>query len=87
MKGYDAIYEEFDKQFGELACCGADIEELCVEMEGNLGIVNTVQHFWCEPKGWTEKEWLYTRQTDIYRKKDGEWKLIEQHISMCLNDR
>ncbi len=86
LEGYDAVHAEFDEQFGKLDCCGATIREMTCRVSGALGIVTTVQDFWCIAKGATDRTTMTTRQTDCYERRDGRWLLTHQHISLCLAD-
>ena len=85
LKGYDSVYKEFSAQFGKLKECGAEILEIDCKISGNLGIVTSKQDFWAISKS-GHKDTMITRQTDCYEKIDNEWKLIHQHISLCLED-
>ncbi len=84
--GYDNVHEEFDEQFGHLKCCGSEFISLNSIISGDLGIVTSTQNFWAISKADESREEMVTRQTDCYQKKNGEWKLIHQHISLNIAD-
>ncbi len=86
LKGYDAVHAEFSEQFGKLSCCGAEITDIDCKMCGDLGIVTTTQDFWAIFKANNERIEMKTRQTDCYEKRDGEWLLSHQHVSLCLSE-
>lgn len=86
LKGYDAVYAEFDEQFNKLEKCGATIDYLDCQIGGDLGIVTTTQKFWAIYKGTGQKVEMITRQTDCFSRRDGVWKLTHQHISLPIAD-
>ncbi len=86
LKGYDVVHAEFDEQFSCLKSCGSEFLSLDSIVSGELGIVTSTQRFWAVSKADESREEMVTRQTDCYKKKNGEWKLVHQHISLNIAD-
>ena len=65
----------FDRVFGGFKSCDIDILEEDVKINGDIGIVCTIQKAKIVLKnGETKRAWV--RQTDCFERRDGEWKLF-----------
>jgi ketosteroid isomerase-like protein len=73
----------FDEVFAGLQSCKVDILETDTVMNGNIGIVCTVQRAHVVFKNGTAKT-MFIRETDCFEKRDDEWQLIHQHASVPL---
>ncbi len=82
LRGYAAVHAEFSEQFDRLASCEAKILQTDCWVNGDLGIVATVQDFHAVTKEPGPDHQLKTRQTDCFERRDGRWLLVHQHISM-----
>jgi ketosteroid isomerase-like protein len=80
-KGIQPAFELFDKTFGGFESCTVDILELEATVNGDLGIVCTIQSTNIVLKSGATKH-VMARQTDCFERRDGEWKLIHQHASV-----
>jgi ketosteroid isomerase-like protein len=73
----------FDKVFAGFQSCEVDILETDTVVNGNIGIVCTVQSVHVVFKNGTEKT-MFIRETDCFERRDDEWQLIHQHASVPL---
>jgi ketosteroid isomerase-like protein len=80
-KGLQPAFELFDKTFANFESCEVDILELEATVNGDMGIVCTVQSTNIVLKDGATKH-VMARQTDCFERRDGEWKLIHQHASV-----
>ncbi|HEY2464422.1 MAG TPA: nuclear transport factor 2 family protein [Steroidobacteraceae bacterium] len=80
-KGVQPAVKMFDKVFGSFRSCKVDILEVETVVNGNMGIVCTVQKVSVVMKNGDAKL-LMARETDCFEKREGEWKLIHQHASV-----
>ena len=80
-KGVQPALRFFDKVFGSFRSCQVDILEVNTVVNGNMGIVCTIQKVNVVLKNGDAKL-LLVRETDCFEKRDGEWKLIHQHASV-----
>lgn len=80
-KGIKPAYDMFDKVFSSFKSCKVDILETEVTLNGNMGIVCSVQKTHIVLKSGDEKT-VVSRQTDCFEKRDGEWQLVHQHASV-----
>lgn len=80
-KGVEPARNMFDKVFGSFKSCKVNILETEVMLNGDMGIVCTVQETNIELESGDKKR-VVSRQTDCFEKRDGEWQLIHQHASV-----
>ena len=80
-KGVQPAYALFDKTFAKFESCKVDILELEATVNGDMGIVCTIQSTNIVLKSGATKH-VMARQTDCFERRDGEWKLIHQHASV-----
>jgi ketosteroid isomerase-like protein len=80
-KGVRPALKMFDKVFGGFASCKVDILDMEVMLNGNMGIVCTVQKINIVLKS-GESKLVLARQTDCFEKRNNEWRLIHQHASV-----
>ena len=80
-RGIQPAFELFDKTFANFESCKVEIRELQATVNGDMGIVCTVQSTNIVIKGGATKH-VMARQTDCFERRDGEWKLIHQHASV-----
>jgi ketosteroid isomerase-like protein len=81
LAGYSACIEVFDRVFGSFQSCKVDILETDVVVNGNMGLVCTIQRVSVVLKTGDAKR-LAVRETDCFERRNGEWKLIHQHASV-----
>jgi ketosteroid isomerase-like protein len=80
-KGIKPACEFFDSAFGRLQSIKVDIVEIETTVNGNMGIVCSVQKWDIIGKDGTVKDPMFVRQTDCFEKRDGQWKIIHEHSS------
>ena len=80
-KGVQPALKFFDNVFSNFRSCKIDILEVNIVVNGNMGIVCTIQKINVVLKSGDTKL-LLARETDCFEKRDGEWKLIHQHASV-----
>ena len=84
FKGNKAIRDHFAELLKEYKEPKVDIIEIKVISDGQLALARSVQHITGKgPDGKTVEETF--RQTDLWRKTDGQWKIIDQHISIPVD--
>jgi ketosteroid isomerase-like protein len=80
-RGVQPALRFFDKVFGSFRSCKIDFLETDVAVNGNMGIVCTIQSVNVVLKNGDAKH-LVVRETDCFEKRDNQWKLIHQHASV-----
>ena len=80
-KGLQPALKMFDNVFSNFNSCKVEILEMDVMLNGNMGIVCTVQRVKIELKN-GETRLVLARQTDCFEKRDNAWQLIHQHASV-----
>ena len=80
-KGIPPALKMFDSVFSNFKSCKVEFLETEVMLNGNMGIVCTVQKVNIILKNGTTRQVL-SRETDCFEKRDNEWQLIHQHASV-----
>ena len=80
-KGVQPALKFFDRVFSNFRSCQVDILEVDSVVNGNMGVVCTVQKVNVVLKSGDTKL-LLVRETDCFEKRGGDWKLIHQHASV-----
>lgn len=80
-KGIQPALKMFDSVFSNFNSCKVEILEMDVMLNGNMGIVCTVQKVHIVLKNGATRL-VVARQTDCFEKRDNEWQLIHQHASV-----
>ena len=80
-KGIQPALKMFDSVFSNFNSCKVEILEMDVMLNGNMGIVCTVQRVNIVLKNGATRL-VVARQTDCFEKRDNEWQLIHQHASV-----
>src|SRR3989442_12329384 len=80
-KGIQPALKMFDSVFSNFNSCKVEILEMDVMLNGNIGIVCTVQKVNIVLKNGATRL-VVARQTDCFEKRDNEWQLIHQHASV-----
>jgi len=82
--GWDAYKKDWQTVLSE--CTGpmkAELTEMTIVAEGNIGYGHEIQHLSCPPKGAPLDMTL--RATDGYVKKDGKWLIAHEHLSVPID--
>ena len=80
-KGIQPALKMFDSVFSNFDSCKVEILEMDVMLNGNMGVVCTVQKVKIVPKNGATRL-VTVRQTDCFEKRDDEWQLIHEHASV-----
>jgi ketosteroid isomerase-like protein len=79
-KGIQPALAMFDRVFSGFKSCDIDILEEDVTINGDMGIVCTIQKVSIVLKSGDTKQAL-VRQTDCFERRGGKWQLIHEHAS------
>ena len=79
-RGIQPALKMFDRVFSGFKSCNIDILEEDVTINGDMGIVCTIQRVNIVLKSGDTKQAL-VRQTDCFERRGGEWLLIHEHAS------
>src|SRR5271163_5001619 len=79
-RGIQPALKMFDRVFNGFSSCDIDILEEDVTINGDMGIVCTIQKVNIVLKNGDTKRAL-VRQTDCFERRGGEWQLIHEHAS------
>lgn len=80
-KGIRPALRMFDSVFSNFESCNVEFLETDVTLNGDMGIVCTVQKVKIVLKNGATKL-VTVRQTDCFERRDGEWQLIHEHASV-----
>ena len=80
-RGVAPALKLFDDTFAKFESCQVDILELDATINGDMGIVCTVQSTNIVFKDGATKR-VIARQTDCFERRDKGWELIHQHASV-----
>ena len=85
-EGFEAVRaHEESIFFSKAKDIKAQFLDLDVVVEGKLGVARSIQHFsWTEDGKPREGTW---RGTDVYKKTNGEWKVIHAHDSVPIDPK
>ena len=61
------------------------ILRMTVKVEGTMGYAHSVQEFISDVKGGGPPLDFIFRETDIFIKKAGQWRLVHQHLSVPVD--
>lgn len=61
-----------------------DISELSVATDGKLGFSHSIQHMTWKGTDGSPME-MTVRATDVYRKIDGKWLIVQEHVSVPVD--
>ena len=80
-RGVPPALRFFDKVFSSFQSCKIDLLETDAVVNGDMGIVCTVQRVNVVLKNGTAKT-MVVRETDGFERREGAWQLIHQHASV-----
>lgn len=69
------------EQFAAISNIRTKILRMTVHVNGNMGYAFSTQNFISDIKGGGEFNFIF-RETDIFEKKNGKWRLVHQHLSV-----
>ena len=80
-RGIPPALQFFDRVFANFRSCKVDFLETDIVVNGNMGMVCTIQRVNVVLKNGATKL-LLVRETDCFEKRDNKWQLIHQHASV-----
>ena len=80
-RGLEPAVAMFDKVFGSFRSCDVDILKTDVILNGDMGVVCTIQRVSVVLKNGASKV-LLVRETDCFERRDDKWQLFHQHASV-----
>ncbi len=81
--GYKAIHDHAD-EFSGWKDLKVNFLELKVISDGKLALARSVQHGTAKDANGKQVDWTF-RVTDLWRKSNGQWKLIHSHVSVPVD--
>jgi ketosteroid isomerase-like protein len=84
-RGIAEVRKDFDVYMNNYATFKADILDMNVEVDGNLAVAMSHQHFTARGKNGTPDLDALIRQTDILKKRNGKWLITYQHLSVPID--
>lgn len=78
--GPQAVRGDFQNFFDNVKNAKIEFVSLHVVTDGKLGLANSVQHFTGNDKNGQPTQGTF-RVTDVWRKENGNWKIIHTHVS------
>jgi|ERR1700722_13189475 ketosteroid isomerase-like protein len=79
-RGIQPALQMFDRVFSGFSSCDIDILEEDITLNGDMGIVCTIQKVNILLKNGDSRHAL-VRQTDCFERRGGKWQLIHEHAS------
>jgi ketosteroid isomerase-like protein len=79
-KGVKPAFEMFDRVFSSFRSCNVDILESEITLNGDMGIICTIQKVNIVLKNGDTKAAM-VRQTDCFERRNDKWQLIHEHAS------
>ena len=80
-RGLKPAVAMFNKVFGGFRSCDVDILKTDVILNGDMGVVCTIQRVSVVLKNGASKV-LLVRETDCFERRDDKWQLFHQHASV-----
>jgi ketosteroid isomerase-like protein len=84
-RGVAEVRKDFDVYMNNYSTFKADILDMEVEVDGNLAVAMSHQHFTAKGKNGTPDLDAMIRQTDILKKRNGKWLITYQHLSVPID--
>ena len=81
-KGIKSACKVFDEAFGQLKSINVEFLETETFLNGDMGVVCSVQRWNMVTKDGTVNPPVLVRQTNCFEKQNGEWKVIHEHSSI-----
>ncbi|MDR1164794.1 MAG: nuclear transport factor 2 family protein [Deltaproteobacteria bacterium] len=81
-KGVKAASAFFQKQFASVVSLNVEILEIIPFVKADMACVVSAQKMTARLKGDSAAKAFVFRQTDCFEKRNGEWKLVHEHLSL-----
>jgi uncharacterized protein (TIGR02246 family) len=84
LSGSDALRQDWQDFFNQATRPNLEVEDLSITVVGKVAYSHAIMHSsWTKVDG-THKE-LMASVTDVYRKIDGKWLIVQDHWSIPIN--
>ena len=80
--GVEPARKQFDKEFGAVSSFVAEILRTEIVVNGDMGIVCSVQRWSVVDKSGIARPPMLIRATDCFERRDGRWRVIHEHSSL-----
>jgi ketosteroid isomerase-like protein len=83
--GWDAYkkdWQDFFASIGPIALF--EVKDLTVDVDGAVAYSYSFQHYLANTKAGEPRD-VTVRVTDVYRKRDGNWLIVQEHVSVPVN--
>ncbi|MDR2845722.1 MAG: nuclear transport factor 2 family protein [Candidatus Methanoplasma sp.] len=81
-KGVKPAYKKFDEDFSGIKSLDVEILQTETFINGDMGVVCSVQRWNIVGKDDTARPPMLVRQTDCFERQNGQWKVIHEHSSV-----
>jgi ketosteroid isomerase-like protein len=83
--GVAEIRQDFKAYMDAYTSFHADIVDMSVDADGQLGVAISHQHFTAKGHNGTPDLDAMIRQTDVFHKIDGKWRITYEHLSVPID--
>jgi ketosteroid isomerase-like protein len=84
-RGIGQVAKDFGVYMTHYTSFHADIRDLTIEVQGDLAVAYSHQHFIARGRAGGSPLDALVRQTDVLRKRNGKWLITYQHISVPID--
>ena len=84
-RGVQPARQQFDKEFASVTSFDVDILETELFINGDMGVVCSVQRWNIVSNDSPVARSLLVRQTDCFERQDGDWKIVHEHSSTPMS--
>lgn len=80
--GIKPAYNKFNEAFSQLKSIDVRILETDTYINGDMGVVCSIQEWTTVTKDGVSNPPMFVRQTNCFERQNGEWKVIHEHSSI-----
>jgi ketosteroid isomerase-like protein len=84
-RGVADVRKDFDVYMQNYNDFKSHIEDITVDVQGNLAVAYSHQHFHATGKNGTPDLDTIVRQTDVLRRAGGKWLITYEHLSLPID--
>ena len=84
-RGLAQIAQDFQVYMDNYSSFHADILDMQIDVQGNLAVAYSHQHFTAAGKNGKPRLDATIRQTDVLHKENGKWLITYQHLSVPID--
>lgn len=83
--GWDAYKKDWEDFFASIGPIASfEVKDLTINVDGSFAYGYSFQHYLAKTKGGESKD-ITVRVTDVYRKSNGKWLIVQEHVSVPVN--